>query len=133
MKKIISLALIAVLCLSFLIACGGGPIANGTYANEDGNEIVVKGNTMTMVETEDNESVKMTYTYEVNEDKTKITLTFDEVEYNGDDEEIKASIEAMKEQMTKDENKTQELAIEITDNAFTLDYGHDYKVTFTKK
>ena len=133
MKKIISFALVAVLCHSFLVACGGGPIANGTYANKDGQEIVVKGNTMSMVETEGEDSVKMTYTYEVNDDKTKITLTFDKVEYDGDKQEIKDSIKEMEEAMAKEDAKTQELGIEITDNAFTLDYGHDYKVTFTKK
>ena len=97
MKRIISLALILAICLSALLlltACGSG-IPSGTYKGVMGDEFKVDGNKMKNVVEFAGESYSVVFTYEIDKnekDEETITLTFEKVEYSGDNEIVKGVI-----------------------------------------
>ena len=81
MKKISSAFLVCVLLVGTVFAlasCGGG--LSGTYElSEDGMTQTIKfsGKNLEMTMKAGDESMTLKYTYELNEDETKITLTAD--------------------------------------------------------
>ena len=135
MKKIISLMLLTVLCLSFLVSCGGG-IASGTYTTDVPmmGDIEIKGNTWKQTtKIDDDNSFLIVYTYELNDDKDEITLTFDKVVYDGESETVKGLIADMEKQMEDEEKKSQTIGIELGEDSFTIAYTSFTKVKYTKK
>lgn len=117
MKKILSLALAAVLVVGMvfaLVACGD--IASGTYKTAAGMEIEIDGNKMI--------TDGVVYKYSVDGDK--ITLEFDSIELSDEErEEMEAAgmdVDALIEQAEAryEEMGAQELAFEETENGFKI-------------
>ncbi len=126
MKKILSAILVCCLLVGVafsLVSCASGDIANGTYVctvDDYEQTLVIKGDTITMKEMMDDENgIEMVYTYELNADKTEITLTFKEVKAIGSSEDVTATIEYINETMADAEPETSDY--EATDNGFKVD------------
>ena len=132
MKKIVSLMLLTVLCLSFLVSCGGG-IPNGTYTNTLAGDMEINGNKMIVSTKLGDETYSVVSTYKLNGDKDEITITFDKVEYDGDSETVKGIIADMEKEMEKEDSKSQTIDIELGEDSFTLVYSALNKVKYTKK
>ena len=128
MKKILSLMLLVLLCVASFTSCGGG-IPAGVYVSEDGDEIEVAGNKLTMFSMFGEEKAYVVVVYEISEDGTKITTTYDEVRYDGEDADIKAMVDETNQRL-KEESKANsaEWSFELGDGCFTLD-----GTTYTKK
>ena len=141
MKKILSAILVCFLLVGSmlaLVACNGakGDIDNGTYVYETEQvkiTLKVSGDELTMTQESGEDVVKYFYTYELNEAGDKVKLTPTKAEYDGENENIKASvagvnaaIEALKslEGTALDaalEELVQEGAFEKTENGIKLD------------
>ena len=82
MKRILSATLACLLLVSMVIvlaSCGGG--LSGTYEaskNGETQTLVFKGDTLTITMTDGEETETIKYTYTLNEDQTKISLTMAE-------------------------------------------------------
>ena len=116
MKKILSLALAAVLLVGMvfaLVSCGD--IASGKYEDARGNVIEISGNKMIMEE----DGVKITYKYSVDGDK--ILVTFDDIEC--EDEAVQEMVDAYK--ATLEAAGEQSYPFEETDNGFKM-AGNEY-------
>ena len=117
MKKILSLALAAVLLVGMvfaLVSCAGD-IADGTYKSENGMEIVVDGNKITVV--------GVTYKYSV--DGNELTMEIDDL-----DDEVKAQLEEagmdVDEYIDAMNEKLEPMEYEETADGFKLE-GVEYK------
>ncbi|MBQ7363043.1 MAG: hypothetical protein IJW48_01190 [Clostridia bacterium] len=121
MKKIVSLALVICLCVGAMLALGscglfGGAIPTGVYESViPGQEVTVIGSSLIMTQSISGETYDITYTYEVNEDEDEITLTIEEVTYEGDNATISTMLESVEvgDEVSGD--------FELGDNYFKID------------
>ena len=121
MKKILSLAIVVCLCLGAMLALGscglfGGAIPAGVYENDLLNqEVTVLGTTLIMTQSIYGESYDITYKYETNDDDTEITMTIEEVTYEGDNNLIEAMLVGV------DVGDEVSADLEVGENYFKLD------------
>ena len=130
MKKIISAILVCFVLVGSMLAlvsCGGGDIDNGTYVATMGSyeqTVKIDGNQVIMVQTEEEDdavvaTLEIVFTYEVNDDE--LVLTYQELNLETDDDEIKAEFEEEKaeiEEWYKSEEVTAPVPFEKTKKGF---------------
>lgn len=133
MKKIFSVALACILLVGMaftLVSCGG---IKGTYEFSEGDmtqTVTFSRKALEMSMTQGDKTVTIEYTYELNEDETKITLT------PADEEAFK---EAMAESAGIDVSEIPAQALEemLKPQEMTFEKGDDFVkidgITYTKK
>ena len=126
MKKILSAILVCVmmLCMVLALASCGGDIPSGRYESLTGLDIEISGDRFIIEE----DDIKAVAKYKVDGDK--ITLTFDKIEYVGDDADERADFESNKATLSAlfEQTYCGEKKYEKTDDGFKMGV-----LTFEKK